>query len=214
MTAPMILALDTATTTGWAAGRVGDRPTWGHRSFAGDSNGEVFARFRIWLCQRCYELKPYLITFESPYIPMPRQPRFAAAGAAVARGKGPPPMNAKTLRRLIGFVDYVEGTAAELGIRCAEATSSEIAKFFTGRFVAKRVEKKAAAMEMCRRFGWEVSDDNEADALGLWAMAESILDPATALSRGNGALFQPGQTVRQDRIGRRPPQRDQQPVLL
>ena len=171
----MILALDTATTVGWAAGRPGETPVWGERSFDGrGGNGEVIGKFRQWLNQRCYDLKPTLIVFEAPYIPG----RF---------GKGPP-MNAATLRRLLALAGEVEAVAWELRIRCLEATVGEISKFFLGNArQGGREAKKAATIKMCGLYGWETVSDNAADGLALWAYAEFVVSPEIASRRLAGA---------------------------
>jgi hypothetical protein len=180
----MILALDTATVTGWAHGPAGANPPllqWGARDFSGrGGNGEVIAKFRHWLNARCFELKPRLIVFESPYIPHPGK-------------RTGPPMNALVLRRLLAMVGIVEAIAFELRIECCESRPSEITKFFTGSARhGGRDAKKAATVEMCRAYGWDVGgDDNAADALALWAMAEAKLNPRASSLRGDGRLFLP-----------------------
>lgn len=180
----MILTFDTSTCTGWAAGRPGETPRWGSRYFRADNNGELGAMFRHWVNARIFDVKPDLIVFESPYIPRPR--------------KGPPKpgarvimMNATTLRRLLGLVFMVEAAAAEHRIECREATALEISQFFLGGGgrILPREEKKAATIEMCARYGWHGLDDNAADALSLWAMAEAQVAPALAAARGVGPLF-------------------------
>src|SRR6266705_1794119 len=109
----MIIALDVATVTGWAAGKPGQTPMWGERDFGrGRENGEVISGFRHWCIALFSELKATTVCFESPYIPG----RF---------GSGPP-MNALTLRRLLAMVVQVEAVAFELHIRCHEATVMEI----------------------------------------------------------------------------------------
>ncbi len=176
----MILALDTSTVTGWAAGRPGETPTWGERSFAGrGGNGEVIGKFRHWVNQCCYELKPTLVVFEAPYIPRPgRGPKFG----------GPPPMNALTLRRLLALVGEVEAVCWELRIRCVEATAPEISKFFLGNArQGGRDAKKAATIKMCGLYGWHTVSDNAADALALWHYAEFITEPQIASRRLAGA---------------------------
>lgn len=177
----MILALDTATVTGWAAGRPGETPQWGARDFSGrGGNGEVGGKFRFWLQGMCHQLQPRLIVFESPYVPFPRKDNQRA-----------PMMNPLTLRRLMGLALIVETTAWELRIKSFEATTGEISKFFTGTSRhGGRDQKKAATIAMCRRYGWDVAEnDDAADALALWCMAEAKEDPDAALSRGVGPLF-------------------------
>lgn len=171
----MILAIDPGTTTGWAAGEPGSTPEWGVRKFQGKTTGEVCGLYRHWMNQRCYDLKPSLIVFEAPYVPRPNSPL---------------PMNVLTLRRLLGIAATIEACAWELRIRCNEATPLDIARFFLNTTKFKRDAKKAATIEMCRRYGWDVADsDDAADSLALWAMAECSVDPAATLRRGSGPLF-------------------------
>jgi hypothetical protein len=189
----VILALDTATVTGWACGKVGGTPKFGSRNFGGANvkRGLVFAQFRFWLHSGCAKLRPTLIVYESPYIPRtPVNPP--------APGARPFVMNADTLRRLLWFTGEIEEVAAELSIECREATTSEIAKFFTGkaRWPGGRDEKKERTKEMCRAYGWDVTNDNEADALALWAMAEAIVSPRASSARGDGMLFLPPTAIK------------------
>lgn len=184
----MILALDPATTTGFAYGNPGDEPRWGSRAFEGKSTGAVVGLFRHWLVERVATMHPTLIVFEAPYIPRPN-----------ARA----PMNAKTLRRLLGMVAQIEACAWELNIRYYEATIFEISRFFVGTQRLPRGGKKAATIAMCRRYGWAVGNDNEADALALWALAEATVAPRLAARRGVGPLFVPDQLTTDKRTPRR-----------
>lgn len=175
----ILLAIDPGTVTGWAAGKAGGSPEWGSRKFDGKSNGQVCGVFRHWLNQRCYDLKPDLLVFEAPYVPRP--------GAAV-------PMNALTLRRLLGFAVLIEATAWELRIPCREVTTLDVARFFLNTTRLKREEKKRQTIEMCHHYGWRVEDDNAADAVAIWAMAECSVAPEATRRRGSGPLFIPPQT--------------------
>jgi hypothetical protein len=177
----MILALDQATVTGWAAGEPGTRPVWGARAFRARSTGEMLSLFRNWLIARCEEFHPSLICFESPYIP---------------RGKprnGSPPLNPLTLRRLLAIAGTIEAVAWDQRIRCLEARAPEIEKFFVGRATrGDRAAKKKNTVSMCATYGWNTVSDDAADALALWAMAEATIAPALAQKRGAGPLFVPG----------------------
>lgn len=182
---PVLLTIDAATRLGWAAGPVGAQPPlleWGAREFGGkgQTNGEIISTFRSWLNQRCYDLRPSLVVFESPFVPVPR------AGFAKPGKSGPPPMNPLTLRRLLGMAAQIEAICFELRIDVRECTSQEFTKFMTGRgrFPGGRTEKKAEIIKACRHFGCEVGkDDNSADALGLFFYAEAIVSPRAAEDR-------------------------------
>lgn len=174
----IVLALDVATRTGWAAGRICSTPVWGTQQFGrGKSNGDVLYAYRIWLLEKIDEVQPELICFESPFMPTVDS-QFAQEGAR----------NALTVRRLFGFAGITEATCVERHIRCYEARPSEIIHHFIGgRVPKKREEKKAAAVAMCKRLGFDVADDDEADAVALWCYAESIFEPKM-ISRRRGAV--------------------------
>ncbi len=189
----MILAHDQATTTGWAVGEPGGRPSWGSLRFDGDRPGIVYANFRSWLVRVMTAERPDVVIFEKPYIPMPRKPRFAAAGTgdfwAGAQPAGGIVMNALTLRRLLYMAGCIDEVCEQMGVRdCREVSPSEISKFLLGR-TPKRAEKKAATIAMVRAYGFDVQDDNAADAVAMWLMTEARFHPRLASQRGSGPLF-------------------------
>ena len=137
-----------------------------------------------------------VIVFEQPYIPMGRKPKFAkvrgqAAFDVAAVGKGPPPMNAKTVMRLACFAGLIEMIAYECWVRVEQVTAQQATKFLTGsgRWPGGRAAKKAATMAECRRRGWPVKNDNEADAIAIALLAESVIYPQAARTRAAGPLF-------------------------
>jgi hypothetical protein len=167
----IILAIDSATSTGWATGEPGGTPRFGVKRFgAHRTNGQVIAEFYAWLRGLCDETGADLICFESPYIPQPRYRN--------ARFDKAPPMNPLVLRRLFALVGIVEAVAHERQVECFEATPSEISKFFLGNArQGGREAKKAATIKMCRLYGWTTPTDDEADALALFCMAEHQVAP-------------------------------------
>lgn len=193
---PVILFLDAAGTTGVAFGAPGSEPKFATRRFTGSgASGEVVARFRVWLVATIDKLEPRVVAFESPYIP--------------AGNKGPP-LNARTVRRLHAICGTIEAVCWERKISCYEAGASEITRFFTGQGSwGNRAKKKAATVAQARRYGWAVTDDNQADALAGFCYAESILDPVAAAQRRARlglelALHPPNEDARQARsAGRR-----------
>lgn len=180
MADPVILALDTATVTGWAVGRPGAEPMFGARDFAGPGGtGEVLDKFRLWLLEMCRVHRVGLIVFESAYIPRPSK-------------KKPLLMNAKTIELLFALTGQVQAVAWGLRTECLQATTMEIFGFFVAKGrVPPRAEKKAAIIARARQFGWDAVTDDEADALALWAMAENTVNPRASSARGDGALFLP-----------------------
>lgn len=161
----MILALDIATVAGWCHGAAGSPPVYGSvnlRHPAGTPG--VILNLCDWLVPLCAEIEPTVIVFESPYVPHGRQ--------------GTMPINAFVVRRLYGMVGAVETIALRRKIRCLEATPTEISQFFLGASrPKKRDAKKLATIERCHQLGWPVTDDNQADALALWCMAEEKFHP-------------------------------------
>lgn len=64
----------------------------------------------------------------------------------------------------------------------------EITSYFTGTTKhGGRENKKKATLAACARLGWDTVSDDAADALALWAYAESILAPEMAARRAAGA---------------------------
>ena len=185
----MILALDTATTSGACWGAVGDAPQYESWVAKGDSLGEKKSRFRFWLMAKVMAFQPDLICFEAPYIPVQRAPQLVRAGTDPSRApKGPPPMNPSTLRLLLAFSGTVEEIAFERHIRCRECVSGEFVKFWTGKGAwGGRGAKKEAVMRVCRQRGFDPPDDNAADAISLWHYAEHVLSPDVASRRAAGA---------------------------
>lgn len=185
MPLPMILSLDAATVTGWAYGRPGEEPTFGVVEFGGGEggNGEVISKFRAWCFETCYRLRPDELVFESPYVPhIPKKPDPTKKSL----------FNPKTLRRLYGIASEIEAVCWELRINCCESTIGEISNFFTGRWGhGGREKKKAAFIARARQYGWNCTDDNEADAVALWAMAEGIFAPELSAARSIGDLTLP-----------------------
>jgi len=166
-----ILAIDGASTASFALGITGEEPRFGSRCFTGgNASGEVVARFSRFLRATIEREQPAVIAYEAPYFPLGFR-------------KGPP-ANAKTLRRLLGLAEIIDAIAWDYRLRCYQATAGEVCAYLTGKSNwGGRANKKAATIAAARRWGWDVADDNQADALACWAYAESILDPVTAAQR-------------------------------
>jgi hypothetical protein len=46
----------------------------------------------------------------------------------------------------------------------------------------KRAKAKPLVMDQCRKMGWEIEDDNEADALATWSYMCALLNPRLAIT--------------------------------
>jgi len=150
-----ILALDLATTTGWAL-REGDRVESGVQVFdvkRGESPGMRYIRFRRWLAE--IGTRAELIVYEQT---VPTTTKFAGAS---------------TRELASGLATRVQEYCAERGIEHTAVYPSTLKKFTTGKGNAKKPDVLAA---VCRR--WKaVTDDNEADAVALLHYALEELVP-------------------------------------
>ena len=186
-----LLALDVATATGWAYGLPDARPQWGtfDASKRSAENGEILARFEGWIEGRLDEWQPAWVAFESPYVPRVAPTKVRVKGAVIATLPAPGvPLNAKVARRLYQLCGLVELACHRHAIEVREATASSITQAFTGFAGWRgRDNKKKATVRMCEHYGWQVNDDDQADALALWVYMESVFYPGS--QRSAGPLF-------------------------
>ncbi len=164
---PVLLALDVATTTGFAFGRIHDaRPTFGHHRCAppGASSGEAFLGFSRWLADLIGVATPAVIFYEAPL-----DPRQIGGRTSM-----------ETMFRLIGMAAHVHTVAQGRGVyRVERANVSEVRSFFIGKAL-KRDDAKRATIAQARTLGCDVNDDNAADAIATWFYASAVLNPRVA----------------------------------
>lgn len=147
---PRILALDLATTTGWALHASGVLTSGsqnfarypGSKSRAAEHVGEPYAKFGRWVRERIREDKPEVIVYEEVR-------RWSGFSAAHCFG---------------GFRGMLFAQAAVVGVRVVGFSPSEVKKFWTGKGNAKKPAMIAATLA---RLGIEAVDDNESDAIAL-----------------------------------------------
>lgn len=154
-----ILTLDLATNLGWCLGTPSDAmPRFGHHKLpsTGENIGAFAVAFEDWLTAFLEREKPAIVVFEAPILPRQTTPA--------------------TVRKLSGLVWEVERVCRRLGIKCREGRKSSVNLFFAGHGWAKKTD----TMAICRRYGWKVRNDDEADACALWAYAAFKLDPEAA----------------------------------
>ena len=146
----MILALDTATKTGWALIKGGSVYESGVQDFSkkrGESNGIMFIRFRRWLSDMLKESKPDMLVYEQT---------------------GHSFKNASAMEIAFNLSGRAQEIADEHFIPYTTYTPSALKKFATGQGRAD----KAAMIEACKeKSGIPPKDDNEADAILLGLMA-------------------------------------------
>lgn len=161
-----VLALDLATTTGYAFGAPGSIPTFGDVRFskAGSSRAVTYRNFRTWLEEKWNrrDAQPDLIVFESPAVP------------SIMAGR----TNIDTIKLLVGLAENLEEWC--LGkVELREASVSQVRVHFIGQNM-KSALAKARTVERCRSLGWEVENTDQADACALWSYQTAWLNPHLA----------------------------------
>lgn len=157
-----VLAFDTATNTGVAIGSAGETP----RAFSVNL-GKVAWERRF---SRILRLTRKVITDERPDL------------VAVEAFVGGPKANTD----LAGLVACVKGEADRLGVRVVSYYPATIRKHFLGSGKVPNV--KAAVVARCHMLGWQVADDNQADACALWDYAMSLESRAHQMTTIGGVF--------------------------
>lgn len=163
----LILALDVATRTGFARGRIGEVPTSGSIRFgkAGVLDHVVFGEAIHWINATLQE-PPDMLIIESMLSPLAMRNETSRA----------------VRDRLAGLHGIVRGVAHLRGVgEIAEASVGDVRAHFIGDRTLPRDKAKRAVMERCKALGWHAVDDNAGDALALWSYACALIDPAWAL---------------------------------
>lgn len=155
-----ILALDLASVTGWACGEPGGEPTHGYIRFAslGSSHEAIFAAACRWMIAKMEE-GPTIVVFESPLATSFKRGKTNASTTALLWG----------LPAVVGAVAYMSGC---YNIRKADTRDVRL-HFIGGNH--KRAKAKALTVRNCQLMGWNVTDDNEADALAIWHYTCALL---------------------------------------
>jgi hypothetical protein len=164
-----VLALDLATVTGYARGEVGGRPVAGSIRFGTreSGDGEVFGHAIGWF---------------SKLIAMQPRPDVIVVEAMLPPGAKVGATNSSTRDRLAGLHAIVRGVAHIRGageIACYSV--GDIRHHFIGERSLRRAQAKQAIVLRCEMLGWQVVDNNAADACAAWSFACSIIDPTQAL---------------------------------
>lgn len=159
-----VLALDIASTTGWAYGAPGSVPKCGSHRIAvrGTSRAAMYRHYRTWLDFLCSAHPPKLIVYESPAVPM------------IMHGK----TNIDTIRLLTGFAEHLEEWAYDK-FELREATVAQVRAHFIGSNM-KSALATPKVIARCEELGWKVENDDEADAAALWDYQCGFLRPDLA----------------------------------
>jgi hypothetical protein len=161
-----ILALDLATTTGWARGSPDDAcPTSGFVRFgnADSSENAVFAAALGWFAEMFgKEPRPTMLMLERM---LPPQAKVGATSTPVRD-------------RLAGLHGVARAVAHRRGIyEIATASALDVRQ----HFCHDRHVKKQDVYNKCQVLGWPVTDLNESDACAIWSYACGLIRPDTAL---------------------------------
>lgn len=162
-----VLALDLASTSGWAVGEPGMLLAHGSIRFAakGASHEAIFANAYDWMADKIAIYAPNLIVWEAPLSTSFKRGQTTTDVTTVLFG----------LPAVIGCCAFQRGI---YDIRKAETRAVRL--HFIGQN-PKRQVAKPMVMRQCRAHGWDVTDDNEADALAIWSYQSSILNPSLAV---------------------------------
>lgn len=131
----------------------------------GSSHEAIFANAWDWMEDKIAVYGPKLIVWEAPLITSFSRGRTTNDTTTVLYG----------LPAVIGCCAYKRGI---FDIRKAETRA--VRMHFIGQN-PKRQIAKPMVMRQCRAQGWDITDDNEADALATWSYMGSLLKPELAL---------------------------------
>jgi len=158
-----ILALDIATVTGWARGRVGEEPRCGSIRFStkGASQLAICGRALDWMIQTLKPPLPDVVAIEGLLPPHTIKKQSNVDHDLLAQLHG-----------------IVLGVCFMRGIYKVNrhALPSIRAHFINGP--CAKGQAKRMVIERCRWLGWlEAADDDAADALAVWSYQAALIDP-------------------------------------
>ena len=166
-----ILAIDLATRTGWCRGHVGEFPEFGSVNFGKtgkviNCSDAVFASAMAWMSDLIADDVPDVVIIESLLPPEAMKNRTSR----------------QVRDRLAGLHGVIRAVARWRGVgEIAEASVGQVRAHFIGTRSLGRDQAKKAVVARCHRLGWDVDNDNEADACALWSYACALADPHLAL---------------------------------
>lgn len=167
MGAEWILALDVATTTGWAYGQPGSVPRASTIRFApeGADNGAVGCGAMRWLADFLKMNQVDAVYYEAPF-----DPRHMGDKTTFS-----------TTRVLVGLPFLLDTLLSAKSIKVREVLVADARKHFLGRGV-RGEEGKKQVQARCRQLGWRFDSPDAADACAVWAFACGIENPKAAIA--------------------------------
>lgn len=157
------LALDLATTTGWALHQSGlERPFFGAIVLPGKPRdiGARMEALRVFLAEKHKIYQPTDYIFEAQHIPTGKKDKDG-------KWRGPA-MDMDTIAMLLALGGMVEWFAHRVGARCFKVHIGEWRKHFLGRGSGfGGSSPKELAIRKCAEFGWHTDIADAAEACGI-----------------------------------------------
>ena len=162
-----VLALDLSSVAGWAVGELGTEPAHGSHRFCapGASHEAIFASAYRWAKELIGHYTPGLVVWEAPL------------ATSFKRGS----TTTDTTSLLYGLPAVVGLAAYQAGIYDIRKAEVRAVRMHFLNCNPKRAEAKAMTVKQCNVMGWQVEDDNEADALATWSYMCALLEPRQAM---------------------------------
>jgi Holliday junction resolvasome RuvABC endonuclease subunit len=156
----IILALDLATRWGWCY--------W----VSGAFNPEQFGSVNL-SDNGPMDVGPMLARFEDEVVPLIDQADLVVFEAPILPGGKK--SNPKTSRKLMGMTGMVEKMCYQRGKPILEEQNRRVRKHFTGVPSKDSATGKANVLKACKLLGYDVKNDDEADAIALANYANVML---------------------------------------
>ena len=162
-----LLALDLATSTGWATWH-NNATSFGSALFKG-SVGEALSAYQRWLTDLAGPLSEggLTIVYEAPWVG--------------------PKTHQQVARKLQGLAVVTDVVAHDIGCEAFEVLNPPVILHFTGSAGGKRKERKARTIGAAKDRGFDVQNDDEADAIAILDYAAHCLGIKTNIP--DGLLF-------------------------
>jgi plasmid stabilization system protein ParE len=144
-----VIALDLASLLGFAVGRLSERPRFGSFQLPSTAEdvGRYISAYDDWLQPVLDFEEPEGLLFEAPSLFMKTTPI--------------------TVEKLNGLATHTQFLCHRRGVRCWSANPSKLKSHWTGRGNAQKPDM----MEVARRCGFQVLDDNQSDAIAIFSWA-------------------------------------------